>query len=133
MSESTKDEFTARCKLLQNIVNCWEAGKSVCQTCTVIAEISSEDQSMSSNADCESDDMLPTSDSGMDQISHGMDHVPTSVEEMDQIPTAITEVDEVPTSVAETNQVPESVAEVSQEPNNVSNLNQVPANVAMVS
>ena len=66
VSESTKDKFTARCKLLQNMENCWETGKGVRQTCAFLADISSEDQLAVSNADCASDDMLPTSDSGID-------------------------------------------------------------------
>jgi len=137
VSEATKDEFTARCKLLENIVNCWETGKSVCQTCAFIAEVSSKDQSTISNADCESDDMMLASGSGMDQTSTstitGMDHVPTSVAEMNQVPASVAEMNQVPASVSEMNQVPASVVEVNQIPNRVSELNQVPTSVAMVS
>ena len=79
MSESTKDEFTARCKLLKNIVNCWETGKSVCQTCAFIAEVSVSP--------------VPTSILEVNQIL-------TSVAVMDQVPTSVAEVNQVPTSVA---------------------------------
>ena len=38
-SESIKDEFTASCKLLENIVNCWEAGMSVFETNAFTAKL----------------------------------------------------------------------------------------------
>ena len=58
-SEFIKDEFTASCKLLENIVNCWEAGTSVSETNAFTAEISSKDHSVVSGTDCELEDMLP--------------------------------------------------------------------------
>ena len=113
MSESTKDEFTDRCKLLENIVNCWEAGKNVSQTNAFIAEISSKDQSAVSSTDCESEDMLPTSgnetsttvagiqvSASIAQVTASDSVVPTSVAELNQDNTSIVEMNQVPTSIS---------------------------------
>ena len=124
MSESTKNEFTERCKLLENIVKCWKTGKSACQARALMTDVSSTVQSV---VDCESNDMIPISSNEMDQTSTStttvthMDHVPgngtevVSTASVVEVPTSVVEAPaEIPASVAEVNQVHPSTAEVIQ-------------------
>lgn len=138
MSESTKDEFTARCKLLENIVNCWEAGKSVSETHAFIAEISSKDQSVVSSTDCELQDMLPTSGNGMYQASTTVAEIQVSASiaqvtaSSTEVPVGIAELNQDNASVMEMNQDNASVVEMNQDNASVAEMNQVPTSVAMV-
>ena len=130
MSESTKDEFTERCKLLENIVKCWETGKSACQARALMTDVSSTVQSV---VDCESNDMIPISCNGMDRTStstttgthvsgNGTEVVGTA--SVVEVPTSVVEAPaEIPASVAEVNQVHPSTAEVNQVPSSDTDMN----------